>query len=122
MWQYFLFGRILIFVPLLNLYTDCWLYNHSFLISSFKMIDNTFIFIHVSCSNCICIGSLPSTFENSYLNILSTYIVLEPTFISKTSFIITFYYNGLYCAWQTNYLKQHFLVSRTVKINKTIDM
>ena len=121
MWQYFLFGRILIFVPLLNLYTDCWLYN-SFLISSFKMIDNTFIFIHVSCSNCICIGSLPSTFENSYLNILSTYIVLEPTFISKTSFIITFYYNGLYCAWQTNYLKQHFLVSRTVKINKTINM
>ena len=71
---------------------------YSFLISSFKMIDNTFIFIHVSCSNCICIGSLPSTFENSYLNILSTYIVLEPIFISETSFIITFYYN-LYTAF-----------------------
>ena len=90
--------------------------------NSFKMIDNIFISIHVSCSNCICIGSLPSTFENSYLNLLSTHIVLVPIFISETSFIITFYYNGLYCAWQTNYLKQHFLVSWTVKINKTINM
>ena len=65
---------------------------------SFKMIDNIFISIHVKCSNCICIGSLPTTFENSYLDLLSTHIVLEPIFISKTSFTITFYYN-LYTAF-----------------------
>ena len=62
------------------------------------MIDNTFISIHVSCRNCICIGSHPITFENSYLKILSTHIVLEPIFISETSSIITFYYN-LYTAF-----------------------
>ena len=93
------------------------------------MIDNIFISIHVKCSNCICIGSLPTTFENSYLDLLSTHIVLEPIFITENSFTITFYYNlytafvnGLYCVWHINCLKQHFLVLLNIKINKTINM
>ena len=75
----------------INLYTSVKpLYR--LLVISFKMIDNIFISIHVKCSNCICIGSLPTTFENSYLDLLSTYIVLEPIFISKPPFTITVYY------------------------------
>ena len=100
-----------------------------FLIPSFKMIDNAFISIHVKCSNCICIGSLPTTFENSYLNLLSTHIVLEPIFISETSFTITFCYNlytelvqrPLLCMIQKLF-ETTFLVLLNVKMNKTINM